>query len=80
MTNDPKITLLAWIDIRAQKPPTSTCLFTDGVSFWTGWWSGTDQRIYVNAGPRLPHGVLELSEVHSWAKLNNLVPILKGGA
>jgi hypothetical protein len=71
---DPKITLLAWIHIDKAKPPKTTCLFTDGVSFWTGWYSTDDRCIYVNTGSGNIR--LELHRVVWWAKLNNLVPIL----
>ena len=72
---EPKITVLAWIPMELMRPPTTTCLFTDGLSFWAGWYSNTDQCIYPNTGDSSKG--FSLNRVTHWAKLNNLVKILE---
>ena len=70
--DEPKITVLAWVTMEV-KPPKTTCLYSDGIEFWTGWYSPTDQCIYVKGVDG--NSILPLDRVTHWAKLNNLMPI-----
>lgn len=67
-------TLIEWRPLKRglQRPPTTTCLFTDGVSYWAGWWSNTNQIIVINN--MLKQGdILTEKEVSHWAQLYNVV-------
>jgi hypothetical protein len=51
-------------------------IFTDGVSYWVGWWSPTDACLYVkNANGT--NGILDHSRIIAWAKLPNYFAITK---
>lgn len=49
-------------------------LLTDGVSYWVGWYSGTDNCFWVRNADGT-NGVLKGAEVIAWAPLPNYYAI-----
>jgi len=75
--SDVKLTMLAWLPLPpfGPTPPDTTCLFSDGVEFWLGWYRGS-QILCKGYGPHTVMNVTPTTrERVKWAKLNNLVAI-----
>lgn len=53
-------------------PPKSTCLYSNGISFWTGWYD-SDTKSIVLTGPAPLNRRIKLEQVSYWAKLDNLM-------
>ena len=69
--------LLVWEPFeRGNRPPTTTCIFSDGIcEYWVGWWSNTDRCIYlkVNYDASIKMGDYDFAKVKWWAHLGNFV-------
>lgn len=79
--SDAKLTMLAWLPLppAGPRPPEAAqCIFSDGVRFWAGWWTG--EAIMVNVGSA--NVTVQIADARRpfmrWAKLNNLVAIFDG--
>lgn len=66
--------VLEWANFRKKKPTKrdGQCLFTDGVSYWVGWWSVSDCRIYARNADGT-NDLLDHRRISAWASLPNLV-------
>jgi hypothetical protein len=69
---------LEWFPFGDQhpRPPTTFCLFSDGTGFcWGGWWSNSDQCIYIPSadasGNRVMHDEIRW-RVKFWAEFENM--------
>ena len=77
---DVKVTMLAWLPVppHGPRPPEGTCLFSDGVQFWAGWWHEDGIMVSIMGGAiAVPIKPSTRSHLR-WAKLNNLVKIFDG--
>lgn len=49
----------------------SQCLWSDGVSFWVGWWSRDNRKLYITNADGT-NGPMDDDRIRWWAKLPNL--------
>lgn len=54
----------------------SQCLWTDGVSYFVGWWSRDERKIFVRNADSTS-GAIDDSKIEAWAKLPNLFAAMK---
>lgn len=68
-----QITVQQWfnLDDKSVRPPSTTCLFSDGVSFWAGWWCTESNEVHINTG--VVSKVLESDLPLYWTALENLI-------
>ena len=67
-----KITVQQWFTLNDAMPIRTTCLFSDGVSFWSGWWDGDNKRVRINANGNASV-LLAREKIKYWTQLENLI-------
>ena len=71
------LTCQQWFSIKDRKPPSTICLFSDGVIFRVGWYDSDEPKRIKLPSATGAHTLLDINEVTHWTSFGNLVNTFK---